>query len=68
MTPRAELSIVVDTQDTLAKLTPAGTTSTGRHGMDILARIEQALAAALSQHEIPGAPPRLAAASAKLMT
>ena len=30
--------------------------------MDILARIEQALDAALSQHEIPGAPPRLAAA------
>ena len=30
--------------------------------MDILARIEQALDAALSQHEVPGAPPRLAAA------
>jgi geranylgeranyl diphosphate synthase type II len=30
--------------------------------MDILARIEQALDAALSQHEVPGSPPRLAAA------
>jgi geranylgeranyl diphosphate synthase type II len=30
--------------------------------MDILARIEQALDAALAQHEVPGAPPKLAAA------
>jgi geranylgeranyl diphosphate synthase type II len=30
--------------------------------MDILARIEQALDTALAQHEIPGAPPKLAAA------
>ncbi|MFM1987350.1 MAG: geranylgeranyl pyrophosphate synthetase CrtE [Pseudomonadota bacterium] len=30
--------------------------------MDTLARIEQALDAALSRHEVPGAPPRLAAA------
>jgi geranylgeranyl diphosphate synthase, type II len=30
--------------------------------MDILARIEQALDAALAQHEVPGAPPKLASA------